>query len=57
VVSIFCATANPVEVVVADNGSGCGILGVIDGDKPKGFETAADVEWRKGFLRKIGYKA
>ncbi len=57
VVGIFCATANPVEVVVADNGSGRGILGVIDGEKPKGFETAADVEWRKGFLRKIGYKA
>jgi len=57
VVSLFCATANPVEVVVADNGSGRGILGVIDGEMPKGFETAADVEWRKGFLRKIGYKA
>ena len=57
VVTLFCATANPVEVVVADNGSGRGILGVIDGEKPKGFETAADVEWRKGFLRKIGYKA
>ena len=57
VCTIFCATANPVEVVVADNGSGRGILGVIDGDKPKGFETEADVAWRKGFLRKIGYKA
>jgi uncharacterized protein len=57
VVNLFCATANPVEVVVADNGTGRGILGVIDGEKPKGFETAADVEWRKGFLRKIGYKA
>jgi adenosine/AMP kinase len=57
VVTLFCATANPVEVIVADNGSGRGILGVIDGEKPKGFETAADVEWRKGFLRRIGYKA
>lgn len=57
VCTIFCATANPVEVIVADNGTGRGIMGVIDGDKPKGFETAEDVTWRKGFLRKIGYKA
>ena len=57
VCGIFCATANPVEVVVADNGSGRGILGVIDGDKPKGLESENDVAWRKGFLRKIGYKA
>lgn len=57
VCSIYCATANPVEVIVADNGSGRGILGVIDGDKPKGLETADDAAWRVGFLRKIGYKA
>jgi len=56
VCGIFCATANPVEVVVADNGSGRGILGVIDGEKPKGLESESDVAWRKGFLRKIGYK-
>ena len=55
--TIFCATANPLEVVVADNGSGRGILGVIDGEKPKGLEAESDVTWRKGFLRKIGYKA
>jgi adenosine/AMP kinase len=53
---IFCATANAVQVVVADNGSGRGILGVIDGDKPKGIEGESDIAWRKGFLRKIGYK-
>jgi adenosine/AMP kinase len=57
VCSIFCATANPVEVVVADNGIGRGIIGVIDGESPKGFETESDVAWRKGFLRTIGYKA
>jgi uncharacterized protein len=53
---IFCATANPTEVILAGNGSGRGILGVIDGDSPKGVEGAEDVAWRKGFLRKIGYK-
>ena len=57
VCGIFCATANPVEVIVADNGSGRGILGVIDGEKPKGLETTEDAAWRVGFLRKIGYKA
>ena len=56
VVTLFCATANPVEVIVADNGSGRGILGVIEGEKPKGFESDNDIAWRKGFLRKIGYK-
>lgn len=54
---IFCATANSTEVIVADNGNGRGILGVIDGAKPKGIEGDADIAWRKGFLRKIGYKA
>ena len=54
---IFCATANPVEVVIADNGSGRAILGVFDGEKPKGIESAAEINWRKQLLRKIGYKA
>ncbi|MFB3922500.1 MAG: adenosine-specific kinase [Terriglobia bacterium] len=53
---IFCATANPVEVVVAESAQGRGILGVIDGVKTKGIETDADIKWRKEFLRKIGYK-
>jgi hypothetical protein len=53
---IFCATANPLEVVVAHTAQGRGILGVIDGETPKGVETQADREARKGFLRKIGYK-
>jgi hypothetical protein len=56
VCSIFCATANPVEVIVAQTEQGRGVLGVIDGSSPKGVETAADAEWRHGFLRKIGYK-
>lgn len=53
---IFCATANPVEVIVAETEQGRGILGVIDGVKPKGIETEADIKARKEFLRKIGYK-
>jgi adenosine/AMP kinase len=53
---IFCATANPLEVVVASSAQGKGILGVIDGYSPKGVETPADREQRKEFLRKIGYK-
>jgi len=53
---IFCATANAVEVVIAETGEGRGILGVIDGVKPKGVEGEADIKWRKDFLRKIGYK-
>ncbi|MFO7911335.1 MAG: adenosine-specific kinase, partial [Desulfotignum sp.] len=56
VVNIHCATANPVEVVLAQTAQGRGILGVIDGFSPKGIETDADVEKRKGFLRMIGYK-
>jgi adenosine/AMP kinase len=56
VCTIFAATANPLEVIVADNGQGRGILGVIDGLSPQGMEDKDDVEWRKGFLRKIGYK-
>ncbi len=54
---VFCATANPVEVVVAETGQGRGILGVIDGAAPLGVEGEADIAWRKGFLRQIGYKA
>jgi adenosine/AMP kinase len=54
--TIFCATANPVEVIVAETEQGRGILGVIDGSSPKGVETEADAEWRHGLLRKIGYK-
>ena len=56
VVNIFCATANPVEVVIATTGLGRGVMGVIDGFKPRGVETATDAEERKEFLRKIGYK-
>ena len=56
VCSIFCATANPVEVIVAETEQGRGILGVVDGSSPRGVETAADAEWRHGLLRKIGYK-
>ena len=56
VCQIFCATANPVEVIVAESDQGRGILGVIDGVKTKGLETDADIKWRKESLRKIGYK-
>jgi len=56
VCGIFCATANPVQAVVAATEQGRGILGVIDGESPKGVETAEDVEKRRGFLRMIGYK-
>ncbi|MCC6860704.1 MAG: adenosine-specific kinase [Bryobacterales bacterium] len=56
VCTIFCATANPVEVVLAETEQGRGVLGVIDGFRPKGVEAAADVEWRHSLLRKIGYK-
>ena len=56
VCSIFCATANPVEVIVACTSQGNGVLGVIDGLSPKGIETSEDRFNRKEFLRKIGYK-
>jgi len=56
VCSIHCATANPVEVIVARTEQGRGVLGVIDGEPPKGAEAAADVKKRKEFLRGIGYK-
>lgn len=54
--SIFCATANEVEVVIAQTDLGRGVLGVIDGNSPKGVETDKDVQERKEFLRMIGYK-
>lgn len=53
---IFCATANPVEVIIAETAQGRGILGVIDGGKSKGIEGAEGIAWRKDLLRKIGYK-
>jgi adenosine/AMP kinase len=56
VCQIFCATANPVEVILAETEQGRGILGVIDGDKTKGIETEEDVQARKALLRAIGYK-
>jgi len=56
VCSIFCATANPVEVIVAETEQGRGVLGVVDGFKSKGIETEEDAAERKEFLRKIGYK-
>jgi len=57
VCGIFCATANPTTVLLADDGEGRAILGVIDGSKPKGIEGEEDIAWRKDFLRKIGYKS
>jgi adenosine/AMP kinase len=56
VARIFCATANPTQVLVAETEQGRGILGVIDGSAPKGVEDQAEKDWRKGFLRMIGYK-
>ncbi|MCX5693802.1 MAG: adenosine-specific kinase [Candidatus Omnitrophica bacterium] len=56
VCNIYCATANPAEIIVAQSQSGRGILGVIDGSVPQGVEGLEDVAWRKNFLRKIGYK-
>lgn len=53
---IFCASANPIQVIIAETEQGRGILGVIDGASPKGIETEADIEKRKAFLRTIGYK-
>jgi adenosine/AMP kinase len=56
VCNIFCATANPVQAIVAETEQGRGVLGVIDGSSPKGVETVEDAEKRCGFLRMIGYK-
>jgi adenosine/AMP kinase len=54
---IFCASANLVEVIVAESEQGRGILGVIDGEQTRGIEADDEIAWRKGFLRQIGYKA
>jgi adenosine/AMP kinase len=56
VCSIFCATANPVEVILARSEQGQGVLGVIDGSSPKGVERESDIAWRHDLLRQIGYK-
>ncbi|TAK84467.1 MAG: hypothetical protein EPO20_14545 [Betaproteobacteria bacterium] len=56
VCAIYCATSNPVEVVVAETGGGRGILGVIDGMKSKGLEAESDIAARKELLRRFGYK-
>jgi uncharacterized protein len=53
---IFCATANPTEVIIAETEQGRGILGVVDGSSPAGLEGDEDVAWRVNFLRAIGYK-
>ena len=57
VCTIFCASANPVEVILAETEQGRGILGVVDGFRSKGIETDKDVVLRKDLLRRIGYKA
>jgi len=56
VCTLFCATANQVEIVIAETNLGRGVLGVIDGERPLGIETAADVTERMGLLRALGYK-
>jgi uncharacterized protein len=56
VCQVFCATANPLEVVIAETDQGRGVMGVIDGFSPKGVETESDAKARGEFLRKIGYK-
>jgi uncharacterized protein len=56
VCGIYCATANPVEVIIAATDQGRAIMGVVDGSSPKGVEGEEDVAWRKGLLRQIGYK-
>lgn len=55
--NIYAATSNPIEVIVAETEQGRGILGVIDGSKSKGIEDDNEINWRKDFLRKIGYKS
>jgi len=56
VTRVFCATANPTQVIIAETEQGRAILGVVDGVKPKGIETKEDIQKRKDFLRMIGYK-
>ncbi len=53
---IYCATANPVEAIVVETGQGRGILGVVDGESPRGVENEDDIRARRDFLRTIGYK-
>ena len=53
---IYCATANPTEVIVAETDQGRGVLGVVDGSRPAGVEGEEDIQWRKNLLRQIGYK-
>ncbi len=53
---IFCATANPTQVLIAEMPAGRGVIGVVDGVPPKGVEAETDITWRKNLLRKIGYK-
>jgi adenosine/AMP kinase len=53
---IFCATANPTEVIIAETAQGRGVLGVVDGSKPSGIEDDQAIAWRKQLLRQIGYK-
>ena len=53
---VYCATANPTQVLIAETAQGRGIVGVVDGVSPKGLEAEPDIEWRKKFLRQIGYK-
>ena len=57
VCTIFCATANPVEVILAETAQGRGVVGVVDGIRPKGVESEADVQARQALLRRFGYKA
>jgi adenosine/AMP kinase len=57
VATVFCATANPLQLIIAETGQGRGIAGVIDGYTPKRIETEEDVKERRQFLRKIGYKS
>lgn len=54
---IFCATANPTEVILAETEQGRGVLGVVDGQRPVGIENDEDIRWRKDLLRQLGYKA
>ncbi|MBN2055949.1 hypothetical protein JW905_13560, partial [bacterium] len=56
VVGVFCATANPTQVVIAETELGRGVMGVIDGVAPRGVEDETGRQWRHGFLRAIGYK-
>jgi uncharacterized protein len=53
---IYCATANPAEIIIAESAQGRGIMGVIDGEKPKGVEGPDGIAWRTGLLRRFGYK-